>query len=555
MHPDLLRLAHFLLTFLMVATPVVVLAYVYLRNRLQRRHSLLRMHPLLGVFRYLIEKLGPELRFYVTDGDSDGRPLSRVHFTGIVMAAKYCRSIIGFGSKRDFSRPGFYLANAMFPRQATELHVDNAGTFHSRKYVIRREAVFTRSEEPTGVDIHRWLLPPDEAVVIGPERENPFVSRTWFGCSAMSFGALGGRAHEAINRGLARTGAGWHNTGEGGISPYHLMGADVIAQIGSGKFGFRTTEGRFDEARFVEAAGLTPVRAFELKLAQGAKIKGGHLEAAKVTPEIARIRGVVPYQPIDSPNRFDEFHDVPSLVDFVTRLQTLGGKPVGIKVVVGSEVALEELAAHMAATGKGPDFVTVDGGEGGSGATYREMADTMGLPAYAAIVIADDAFRRHGVRDRIKIFASGKLHAADHICVALGLGADCVNIARGFMVAIGCIMTEKCHTGKCPVGVATTDPRYEAALIVEEKLHRVANYVVTLRAGCYSLAAACGLTSPTRFRREHVVFKGADYKALRCSEMFPSPVPGAAALTGMPADPEGAFVLKPDDAPSVLPRG
>jgi glutamate synthase domain-containing protein 2 len=523
MHPDLLRLFHFALTFLMFATPVVVLVYVYLRNRMQRRHSLLRMHPILGVFRYLIEKLGPELRFYVTDGDDEGRPLSRVHFTSIVMAAKYCQSIIGFGSKRDFGRPGFYLANSLFPSRTDEMHVDNEGTFTSRKYVISKEGIFTRSEDPADLEIHRWLLPKDEAIIIGSERPIPFVTRTWFGCSAMSFGSLGGRAHEAINRGLARTGAGWHNTGEGGISPYHLKGADVIAQIGTGKFGFRTPEGRFDESRFVEAACLPAVRAFELKLAQGAKIKGGHLEGAKVTPEIARIRGVTPFAPIDSPNRFDEFSDVASLVDFVSHLQELGGKPVGIKVVIGHETALDELAEHMARTGRGPDFITVDGAEGGSGATFREMADTMGLPAYAAVIIADDTLRRHGVRERVRLFASGKLHAADHICVALGLGADCVNIARGFMIAVGCIMTEKCHTGTCPVGVATTDPRYESALIVEEKLHRVANYVVTLRAGCYSLAAAAGLTSPTQFTREHVVFKGADFHATRCNRLFPAP--------------------------------
>jgi glutamate synthase (ferredoxin) len=532
MQPDALRLLDFLLTVVMVATPLAVLAYVYLRNRLQHRHSLLRKHPLLGVFRYLIEKLGPELRFYVTDGDRDGRPLSRVHFTSIVMAAKYCQSVIGFGSKRDFARPGFYLANALFPRQNAELKVDNEGTFDSRRYVIRKEGIFTRSERPEAMAIHRWLLPEDAAVVIGPERERPFVSRTWFGCSAMSFGALGGRAHEAINRGLAHTGAGWHNTGEGGISPYHLKGADVIAQIGAGKFGFRDAEGRFSEARFAEAAALEPVRAFELKLAQGAKIKGGHLEGAKVTPEIARIRGVEPYRPIDSPNRFDEFHDVPSLLDFVARLQALGGKPVGVKVVVGHEFALEELAEEMARRGTGPDFITVDGGEGGSGATFREMADTMGLPVYAAIVIADDTLRRWGVREQVKLFASGKLHAADHICVALGLGADCVNIARGFMVAIGCIMTEKCHTGTCPVGVATTDPRYEGALMVEEKLHRVANYVVTLRAGCYSLAAAAGLEHPLAFGREHVVYKGSDYHAVRCSTLFPYPEPAGPAETG-----------------------
>ncbi|MBI5137506.1 MAG: FMN-binding glutamate synthase family protein [Nitrospirae bacterium] len=532
-----LTLSNLALTAVMLVTPLLVLGYIYARNRAQHHHSLLRKHPLLGVFRYLIEKVGPELRFYITDGDNDGRPLSRAHFTGIIMAAKYCKSIIGFGSKRDFSLPGFYLANTMFPKQADEVRVDNSTEMTTQRYVVDKEGIFTRKEHKEALTLHKWLLPEADAIVIGPARRQPFVTRAWFGCSAMSYGALGGRAHEAINRGLAMSGAGWHNTGEGGVSPFHLKGADVIAQIGTGKFGYRTDDGRFSEAHFLEKAAMPQIRAFEIKLAQGAKIKGGHLEGSKVTPEVAAIRGVKVWTRIDSPNRFDEFHDVPSLMAFVERLQELGGKPVGIKVVIGSDLALVELAQFMAETGKGPDFITVDGGEGGSGASYREMADTMGLPINSGLVIADDTLRRHGVRGRVKLIASGKLHSADHICIALGLGADAVNIARGFMIAVGCIMTEKCHTGKCPVGVATTDPAYEDALVVDEKLFRVANYAITLRAGCYSLAAACGLESPLGFTREHVVFKDAAGHATRASVLFPYP--------DAPERPANGFIRKP----------
>ncbi len=537
MTSDWLTLSNLILTFVMVVTPIVIPGYIYSRNRMQHHHSLLRKHPILGVARYLIEKVGPEFRFYITDGDNDGKPLSRSHFTGIIMAAKYCKSIIGFGSKRDFDKAGFYLGNSLFPKQADEISVDNPEPLHTQRYVIDSEGIFTRSEHVEPFEMQKWLLPEEKAIVIGPDRATPFVTRAWFGCSAMSYGALGGRAHEAINRGLAMSGAGWHNTGEGGVSPYHLHGADIIAQIGSGKFGFRTEDGRFSDEAFLEKAAMPEVKAFELKLAQGAKIKGGHLEANKVTPEIAAIRGVPVWTRIDSPNRFDEFHDVPSLVAFVDHLQTLGGKPVGIKVVVGSDLSLDELAAHMAETGKGPDFITVDGGEGGSGATFREMADTMGLPIDSGIVIADDTLRRHGIRDRVKVIASGKLHSADQICIALGLGADAVNIARGFMIATGCIMTEKCHTGKCPVGVATTDPAYQDALVVKEKMYRVANYVITLRAGCYSLAAACGLESPTDFTRDHVVYKDSSFRVTRTSVLFPYP------------EKNTAFVSKPQQAP------
>ena len=521
---DLATTLVLILVSIMMLTPPAVIVFLYFKNKFQTHHSILRNHPILGQLRYLFEKLGPEFRFYITDEDNNGKPFSRTHFTNIVFAAKYCKTIIGFGSKRDFSEPGFYLNNSMFPKQNHEMKVDNSDKFDTQKSVVMEEGIFNRKEKREKTTVQPWKLVEEDAIVIGPNRRHPYISKTWFGCSAMSYGSLGSHAIEAINRGIAMTGSGWHNTGEGGVSPFHLKGADVISQIGSGKFGYRTEDGKFSWDALREKAENPLIKMFEIKLAQGAKIKGGHLEGAKVTPEIAAIRLVKPWTPINSPNRHEEFTDVDSLLDFIAKIQDVSGKPVGIKVVVGNELSLEELAEKMAIRGDGPDFVTVDGGEGGSGATYQEMADTMGLPVFSGLVIADDTFRKYGVRNRIKIFASGKLHTADQICIALGLGADCVNIARGFMMAVGCIMTEKCHTGKCPVGVATNDPHYQKALVVEEKMYRVANYVTTVRAACYSLAAACGIDSPAKFNRTHVTYKYSDYKTVRADKLFPAPL-------------------------------
>lgn len=520
---DFVNILVLVLVVIMMTTPLLLIAYLYFKNKFQTHHSILRNHPILGQLRYLLEKLGPEFRFYIADEDNAGTPFSRIHFTNIVVAAKYCKTVIGFGSKRNFTEPGFYLNNAMFPKQNSEMKIDNDSKFETLKSVIREEGIFTRSEKFEKSIVQPWKLTEENAIVIGPNRRQPFVSKSWFGCSAMSYGSLGAHAIEAINRGIALSGSGWHNTGEGGVSPFHLKGANVISQIGSGKFGYRTEDGKFNWEALKEKSENPLIKMFEIKLAQGAKIKGGHLEAAKVTPEIAAIRLVKPWTPINSPNRHDEFHDVDSLLDFISKMQDVSGKPVGVKVVVGNDVSLDELAERMLQRGEGPDFITVDGGEGGSGATYQEMADSMGLPVFSGLVIADDTFRKYGIRDRIKLFASGKLHSADQICIALGLGADCVNIARGFMIAVGCIMTEKCHTGKCPVGVATNDPKYMNALVVKEKMYRVANYMTTVRAACFSLAAACGIDSPSKFNRTHVVYKYEDYRTVRADKLFPYP--------------------------------
>jgi len=298
------------------------------------------------------------------------------------------------------------------------------------------------------------------------------------------------------------------NTGEGGLSDYHLKGdVDIIAQIGSGLFGVRTKEGEFSWDLLKEKAENPKVKAFELKLAQGAKTRGGHVDGKKVTPEIAKIRNVEPYKTINSPNRFNEFSDVPSMFDFIEKIREHSGKPVGIKIVVGGNDSVEELASYMKESGKGPDFITVDGSEGGSGATFQDLADGIGLPIKSAIMIADDTLRRHGVRDRVKLIASGKLFTPDRVAVVLGMGADLVNIARGFMISAGCIMAQRCHTNTCPAGVATTDNHLQQALVIEEKKYRVTNFILTMRQGLFRMAASAGIDSPTKFERQHVMYK------------------------------------------------
>lgn len=497
------------------------LCLLYLHDRRQTTHSVLRNFPILGRIRYASEIIGPEFRQYLFENDTEGKPFSRVDFRTVVLAGKYLSTLIGFGSVRDFDAPGYYLRNAMFPRQLDELHVDNRTRVATRKYQAK-EHLLGRTDVPVNIEAEPWLLAEEDAVVIGGETcRQPWAVRGLFGMSAMSYGALGSHAIQALSQGIGMAGGSWMNTGEGGVSDHHLSGAaDLIAQLGPALFGFRDEAGNFSADAFLEKAANPQIKAFELKLAQGAKIRGGHLEGKKVTPEIARIRKVKPWKTVESPNRHRSFHDLPSMWAFVARLRELGGKPVGVKVVIGSAEAADDLARAIFETGMGPDFITIDGGEGGSGATYQEMADSMGLPLRSGLVLLDNALRRYGVRSRVKIIASGKLLTADRMAIALGLGADLCNVARGFMISVGCIGAQRCHTNTCPVGVATTDPNLEKALVVDEKKYRVANYVVTMRQGLFTLAAAAGLTSPTQFQRRDVIWKEASGQITSAERLF-----------------------------------
>jgi glutamate synthase domain-containing protein 2 len=520
---------------LMVTAILVILLIVFLIGPLclflwlhslarKPQHSIIRAHPYLGWMRYLLEKMGPEFRQYWFDGDNDSNPFSRADFLGIVFSAKYRSDLVSFGSKRDFEKPGYYIANGLFPLLNDELKVDNQEKIHAMKYKIDHEGLFTRREHLQKDEITRWLYHENDAIVVGPERKFPWKLRGPFGASATSYGAVGEHYILSTGQGSRMAGGSWINTGEGGIAPEHLeSGADVVAQIGPGLFGYRDDEGNFSLEEFRTKAAEENVKAFELKFGQGAKIRGGHLEGAKVTHKVADIRKVRAGQTINSPNRFPFLRNPMETLRFIKTLQDEGGKPVGIKLVVGFESNLNEFFDAMILLQIYPDFITVDGGEGGTGATYKSMADSMGLPLYPALVAVVDKAHEYGIRDKIKIFASGKLISADKIAIALGIGADAVNSARGFMIANGCIMAMQCHTGKCPAGVTTTDPKYQAALVPEEKKWRVMNYIINVRQGLYALAAACGLDTPRKFTRDHLVFKDAAGQVKRLSEMFPVP--------------------------------
>ncbi|MFD1862833.1 FMN-binding glutamate synthase family protein [Planococcus chinensis] len=499
------------LTGSMIAAPLAYIAYLYQKDDRQKQHAILRNFPLLGRVRYMTEAVGPELRQYLFSDDNEGKPFSRMQFEDVTRASKYNQRLIGFGSNRDFEEEGFYIRNSLFPRLDTELRVDNSKKVNTYKYVIDKEGLMTRKEHREEVQIDPYYLRDEDAVVLGEGRvRQPFRLKGLVGQAGMSYGALGDHAISALSKGLALAGGTWMNTGEGGLSDYHLEGgADIIMQIGPGLFGVRTPAGEFSIDAFKEKAAIDQVKAFEVKLAQGAKTRGGHLEGKKVTEEIARIRLIEPGKTVNSPNRFVEYDTFPKLFDFIDELREVGGKPVGMKIVVGDIEGLREMAQILKERGpmSGPDFISIDGGEGGTGATYQELADSVGLPIMTALPIVDEVLREYGVRDQVKLIASGKLITPDKAAIALAMGADLVQIARGFMISVGCIMAEVCHTNTCPAGVATTDPDLQSGLVVEEKMYRTTNYVTSLRAGLFNIAAAAGVDSPTKLERKHILFK------------------------------------------------
>lgn len=502
---------------------VVIGLYLYFIDRTQKQHPVLRNYPLIGRARYLFETIGPELRQYLFNNDTEGKPFSRIEYQTIVKSAKYKRDVIGFGSLRDFEKPGFYIRNSMFPKLTEELKMDDEKV-KTKRYLLVKEPLFGQRKEIFEDHVSKaFLLHDEDAIVIGEKTKHPFIVKGQIGMSAMSYGSLGDHAITALSEGLGLAKGTWMNTGEGGLSEYHLKGnVDIMMQIGPGLFGVRDKEGNFNWDALLEKSQIPQIKAFEIKLAQGAKTRGGHIDAEKVTEEIARIRMVEPFKAIDSPNRFKEFNDFPSLFEFMEQIREKTGKPVGMKVVIGSPDESEALAKAIKETGKGPDFITVDGGEGGTGASFQELADSVGLPIKSALPLVHSALINYGVRNQVKIIASGKLFSADRIAIALAMGADLVNIARGFMITVGCIQALKCHSNACPVGVATTDPDLQKALVVDEKKYRTANYVITLREGLFRIAAACGLESPIHFKPEHVVYKDDKGRVISLEEMYQS---------------------------------
>ncbi|MFK3838164.1 FMN-binding glutamate synthase family protein [Staphylococcus capitis] len=495
---------------MIVLLGIVIMSLIWLfKDKGQDQHSVLRNFPVLGRIRYISEKIGPELRQYFFADDNEGKPFSRNDYKHIVLAGKYNSRMTSYGTQREY-KDGVYIQNTMFPLQASELHVDNSDLISTFLYQIENERLFSRDEHRKRSQIDPFFLSDEHAVVLGPELKHPYKVKRLVGQSGMSYGALGRNAITALSKGLSKAGT-WMNTGEGGLSDYHLKGdGDIIFQIGPGLFGVRDKEGHFNKDMFLQLADRENIRAFELKLAQGAKTRGGHMEGNKVTEEIAKIRNVKPHETINSPNRFDFIKNPEDLLKFVDQIKNLGQKPVGFKIVVSKVDEIEKLVKTMVQLDTYPSFITVDGGEGGTGATFQELEDSVGLPLLTALPIVSGMLEKYGVRDKIKIFASGKLITPDKIAIALGLGADLVNIARGMMISVGCIMSQQCHLNTCPVGVATTDPKKEKALIVDEKQYRVTNYVTSLHEGLFNIAAAVGVNSPTEITSEHIIYRELD---------------------------------------------
>jgi glutamate synthase domain-containing protein 2 len=464
----------------------------------------------MGKIRYLFESIGPEMRQYWFNNDTEGRPFSRFVFTTVVKMGKYANTIIPFGSKRDFAADGFYLLPTLFPLNSHQLKV-NLKKVSSYVYKILGHKLFEREEVRTVKELNAWGLTEEEYIIIGkgdPLITQPFIAKSFFGSTGMSYGAIGQNAIKALAHGTAMAET-WTNSGEGGLAPYHLEGGgQVIYQLGPSLFGSRNLDGTFSVAHFWDNMKHENVVACEIKFSQGAKVKGGHLPKEKLTEEIAKLRGVPMGQDVESPNRNNQFHDIETFITFLNDLKGLSeGKPIGMKIVVGQVEEIDNMFAQFAENRIWPNFITVDGSEGGSGATYQEMADTLALPIFEALPIVVELLKKHGLREKVTVFASGKLVTADQIAIALSLGADCINTGRGMMMSLGCIMAEICDTNACPTGVATTDPDKEKTLVVEEKKHRVLNYILTLRQSVFTLGAACGITSPRHFNLKHLGYR------------------------------------------------
>lgn len=476
------------------------------KDKTQEQHSVLRLHPFVARVRYFAEKISPEIKDYFGDIKN---PFSKQDFITVVKQSKYISNMTAFGTDRDFDAGGFFLKNSMFPVRDEDMRKDEeVGMADTKKYLIDKDGLFSREEHMEAVQQERFLLKDEDAVILGENTCSfPFMVKGLVGMSAMSYGSIGRHGIQALSKGLGIAGGTWMNTGEGGLSDYHLEGGvDLIVQIGPAKFGFRNLDGSFNWEELKKKSALPQVKAFELKLAQGAKIMGGRMPGAKVTPEIAAIRGVKPWQDVDSPKRFEEFNNEIELLEFLTRIREATGKPVGIKIVLGGEDSIDPLIYEMKRSGLHPDFITVDSSSGGSGKAPRSHMNSLGLDIKTSLPLVDFKLKESGLRNNIKIIASGKLIHAERIAVALGLGADLVNTSRGMMMASGCIMTGECDKNTCVVGLATTDEDLMKALVVDEKKYRVANYVLSLRSELYSLASACGIDTPVNFDKEHVVY-------------------------------------------------
>ncbi len=469
-----------------VTGPLLLLTGLGLWDLAQSKHSLFRNYPLVGHIRFLSEAVGPMMRQYFVEADTEGKPYDREQRSLVYQRAKKVRDSMPFGTERAINSPGYeWLNHSMLPREVNET-------------------------SPT--------------TLIGSSLCSQPYHASLFNISGMSFGALSAPAVQALNLG-AKQGGFAQNTGEGGLSEHHLKhGGDVIWQIGTGYFGCRNDAGRFDVDMFKDRVGHPSVKMIEVKLSQGAKPgHGGILPAAKVNGEIVRARGVPEGEDCISPPWHREFTTPIEMLEFITKLRALSnGKPVGIKLCVGSIVEVLALTKAIQETGLHPDFIVVDGAEGGTGAAPVEFSDHVGMPLRDGLGVLVNALVGTGLKNKISIGASGKIISGFDMAIILALGADWCLSARAYMFALGCLQSQACHTNHCPVGIATQDPLRARALKVDEKAGRVHNYHAETIESLVDLASAAGLAHPSDFDPKHFNRRLSDHSAVSLAEFYPA---------------------------------
>jgi glutamate synthase domain-containing protein 2 len=474
---------------------VAFLLIVFIQDITQKKHSVLRNYPVIGHLRYLLERQGEYFRQYFFLNDREELPFNRATRAWVYRLAKAEGGLIGFGSTNNTNEPGSIL-------------------FVNHPYPV--------------LDEDRLPTPPLR-IGEGYCRE-AFVARSVINVSGMSFGAISEPAVRALSRGAALAGC-WMDTGEGGLSPFHLEGnCDLIMQIGTANYGIRERDGSFSAERAREIAAHPQVKAFEIKLSQGAKPgKGGVLPASKVTEQIAAIRGIPANQDSISPNRHRDVGNVNQLLDKIASVRDLTGKPVGVKTAVGGWQFINEMcdAVNRRGLEYAPDFLAIDGGEGGSGAAPQALMDHMALPIAEALPRVVDALIESGLRERVRVIAAGRLVTSARAAWALCVGADFINTARGFMFSLGCIQALRCHQNSCPTGVTTHNPRLQRGLVVEEKYQRVANYALGINKEIDMIAHSCGCRHARELKREHVRIVQSAGQSIALNMMFPYPQTGA----------------------------
>lgn len=469
---------------------IIVLVIIAIIDIIQRKHTIVNNYPVVGHLRYMLEKIGPELRQYLVANNREELPFNRIERSWIYASAKKENNYEGFGTDRDiYAHQHIFINNAMIPFKMEEDH-------------------------PNVKDIS--FLPCAKIMGQYHKRKKPYRPASVINVSAMSFGSLSAKAIESLNKGVKIAHA-YHNTGEGGLSPYHSHGGDVVFHFGTGYFGVRDKDGNFSMEKMIELVNNNPfVKAIELKLSQGAKPgKGGVLPGAKINKEIAEIRGVEVGKDVISPPNHSAFSTVAEMVDFIEDIADKTGLPVGIKAAIGKLGQWEELADIMLKTNKGPDFITVDGGEGGTGAAPPSFADHVSLPWVYGFSDLYKLFKNKGLSERVVWIGSGKLGFPAKGAMAFAMGADCINVAREAMMSIGCIQAQVCHNNSCPSGVATQNKWLQNGIDVPLKSIRLAQYFKTFRKELIEITHAAGYEHPCQFTMADVEMNVDDHNLSR----------------------------------------